>query len=171
LWDNIALTDAEEHVLMALRIIAPEVERVNLIGTTESNRISDRTAIVKTASSSEPVPLRSLGDGMNRLFGIALALVNSKGGMLLIDEIENGLHYSVQADVWELIFQTARQLDIQVFVTTHSWDCISAFQKAAQENPEDGVLIRLETKNGIIKPTLFDEKKLAIATREQIEIR
>ena len=109
---------------------------------------------------------------MQRLFGIALALVNARNGILLIDEIENGIHYSVQPDMWHLIFRVAHQLNIQVFATTHSWDCIEAFQKAAQEDTQnEGLLIRLESKKSKIVVTLFDERQLGIATREQIEVR
>ncbi len=165
LWDNIALTDLEKDVLAALRIVAPGVENLSIV-----KRGSN--AIVKIASIDEPLPLRSLGDGMQRTFGIALALVNARNGLLLIDEFENGLHYLVQADLWRLIFQVARRLNVQVFATTHSWDCIEGFQKAAQEDSqEDGMLMKLESKKGEIVVTLFDERRLGIATREQIEVR
>jgi len=171
LWDNVSLTALESDVIQALRIIAPEAERVNLIGDTQYRRQRERIPIVKIQGLDEPLPLRSLGEGMNRLFGIALALVNAKGGILLIDEVESGLHYSVQPDVWKLIFETAARLNVQVFATTHSWDCIEAFQKAAAESDEEGMLIRLAEKKGEIIPTLFDERRVGIATREDIEIR
>ena len=165
LWDNIALTDLEKDVLAALRIVAPGVENLSIV-----KRGSN--AIVKIANIDEPLPLRSLGDGMQRTFGIALALVNARNGLLLVDEFENGLYYSVQPDLWRLIFQVARRLNVQVFATTHSWDCIEGFQKAAQEDSqEDGMLMRLESKKGEIVATLFDERELGIATREQIEVR
>jgi len=109
---------------------------------------------------------------MQRMLGIALALVNARNGLLLVDEIENGLHYSAQLDVWRLIFRLASLLNVQVFATTHGWDCIEAFQKAAQEDTQnEGVLIRLESKKDKIVATLFDERRLGIATREQIEVR
>ncbi len=168
LWDNIALTDLEESVLESLKIIAPDIERVNIV----SGFRRERVPIVRIKNFDEPVPLRSLGEGMNRLFGIALALVNAKDGILLLDEVESGLHYSVQPDVWRLIFETARRLNVQVFATTHSWDCIEAFQSAVQDSDEeDGFLIRLENKNDQIISTLFDKRRLGIATRENIEVR
>ena len=109
---------------------------------------------------------------MQRMLGIILALVNAKDGMLLIDEIENGIHYSIQQELWQLIFQLAHRLNVQVFATTHSWDCIEGFQKAAQEDvQEEGMVIRLSLKGEEVIATLFDERKLAIATREQIEVR
>jgi ABC-type cobalamin/Fe3+-siderophores transport system ATPase subunit len=171
-WDAIALTDLEYDVVRALRIIAPEVERVNMIGSQQSGEPIERIPVVKVVDIDDPLPLRSLGEGMNRLFGIALALVNAKDGILLVDEIESGLHYSAQLDVWRLIFETAHRLNVQVFATTHSSDCIKAFQQAADENKEeDGILIRLENRKGKIVATEFDERRLGIATREEIEVR
>jgi len=105
------------------------------------------------------------------LFGIALSLVSAQDGLLLIDEFENGLHHTVQRDVWRVIFKLARQLDIQVMATSHSWDAIEAFQEAASESPEEGVLIRLLHKDAQILPTIFREDELAIVTRERIEVR
>ena len=128
--------------------------------------------IVRLEGSSEPITLRSMGDGMVRLFHLALALVNSKGGMLLVDEIENGIHYSVHEDLWKLVFKTAKDLDIQVFATTHSWDCIEAFQRAACEDvSSEGYLIRLGWKRDKVVATVYDENDLAVVTRDQIEVR
>ncbi len=171
-WDTVTLTDLEEDVLTSLRIIAPEVERVGLVGEPEPKTRRERIPVVRIAEFDDPIPLRSIGEGMTRLFGIALALVNAKDGMLLIDEVDSGLHYSVQPDLWRLIFQVARRLNVQVFATTHSWDCIEGFQKAAVEDEqEEGLLIRLDEIEGEIVPTLFDERRLGVATRRQIEVR
>jgi hypothetical protein len=151
-WDNVTLSPQENDVLKTLKIIEPDIERVNLIGTQKSARYRERIPIIKISTFDDPIPLKSLGEGMNRIFGIALALVNSKGGMLLVDEVESGLHYSVHLEMWRFIFQAAKRLDVQVFATTHSWDCISAFQQASQENEEDGLLIRLENKKEKLFP-------------------
>lgn len=170
LWDSISLTSLEQEVLNSLRIIAPGVQGLSIVGDPGSAR--GRIPIVKIKDIDEPLPLRSLGDGMQRMLGIALALVNAKDGMLLIDEIENGIHYSVQLELWQLIFELARRLNVQVFATTHSWDCIKAFQVAAQEDKqEEGLLIRLSLRKDEVVATLFDERQLGIATREQIEVR
>lgn len=169
MWDNIALTSQEKDVLEALRLIAPGVEGISFVRVP---LFTEREPIVRVMGIDEPIPLSNLGDGMQRMLGIALALVNAKNGFLLIDEIENGLHYLVQPDLWKLIFQTARRLNIQVFATTHSWDCIEGFQHASQiVDNEEGLLIRLESKEEGIKATLFDKRRLNIATREQIEVR
>lgn len=167
LWDKIALSDKEKDVVEGLRIIDPQISAVSIVGSTRRKL----TAIVRTDNIERPIPLRSFGDGLNRLFGIILSLVNARGGLLLVDEIENGLHHTVQLDVWRTIFRLAQTLDIQVFATSHSWDAVEAFQKAAAEAPEEGVLIRLARMGEDIIPTVLSENELAIATRDQIEVR
>ncbi len=168
LWDNIALSSLEVEVVKSLQIIDSQIMAVTMVGG-ESNR--RRTAIVRSSAFPRPVPLRSFGDGLNRLFGIILSLVNAQNGLLLIDEFENGMHYSVQKDTWTVIFAMAKKLNIQVFATTHSWDAISAFQIAAAATPEDGVLVRLTRKGSDLIPTVFQEDELAIVTRDEIEVR
>jgi hypothetical protein len=169
LWDKIALSDREKDVIEALRIIDPEISAVSMVGG-ESHRQA-RRAIVRAAGIPRPVPLRSFGDGLNRLFGIVLSLVNAKDGLLLIDEFENGMHHTVQLDAWRAIFHLAKRLDVQVLATSHSWDAVEAFQRAASEDPEEGVLIKLSRVGEEIIPTLFREDELAIATRDHIEVR
>ena len=169
LWDRIALSEGEKAVVEALRIIDPRISAVSMVGGDSSRQ--QRRAIVRAEGIPRPVPLRTFGDGLNRLFGIALSLVNAKDGLLLIDEFENGMHHTVQVDVWRAIFRLARELDIQVVATSHSWDSIEAFQKAASEVPGEGVLIRLTRKGQDIIPTVLSEDELAIVIRDRIEVR
>ena len=169
LWDEIALTDNESDVVDALRIIDPRISAIRMIGGEGPSKT--RTAIVRAENIGRPVPLRSFGDGLNRLFSIILSLVNAQGGILLIDEFENGLHHTVQSDAWRVIFRLAQTLEVQVFATSHSWDAVEAFQKAAAETPEEGVLLRLTRWDDDIVPTVFAEDELAVATRHNIEVR
>jgi len=169
LWDNVTLKPGEEDVLKGMHIIEPGVEKLNLVGQA---RRTVRIPIVKMRDVSEPIPLRSLGEGMTRLFGIVLALVNAQDGLLLIDEVDSGLHYTVYPALWRLVFKIAAHLNVQVFATTHSWDCIEGFQQAAQDaENEEGMLIRLERRQEHIVPILFDTSRLSIATRQEIEVR
>jgi len=168
MWDLITLTDLERDVTEALRIIGPNIERISFIGESERKRVP----MAKLSSEARPVALRSLGDGVNRLLGIALSLASARGGVFLVDEVENGIHFSAQQQLWELIFRLARRLDTQVFATTHSWDCIEAFQHAAAaDSNEEAALVRLDVHDDAVSPTSFSERELAIVTREQIEVR
>ena len=108
---------------------------------------------------------------MNRLFGMILALVNVSEGILLIDEFENGLHYSVQLETWRMIFRLATEMNIQVFATTHSSDAIRSFQEAALESPDQGVFLRLTNWEGGQILLLWGEDELEKAVRYGIEAR
>ena len=172
LWDKVALgeREAEDDVLNALRIVAPGIERLYFIGDARDGK--NRIPAVRLIDVDEPLPLRSLGDGIQRVLGITLALVNAKDGFLLIDEIESGIHYSALFEVWQMIFRIAHRLNIQVFTTTHSWDCIEAFQEAALgDQHEEALLIRLNGRKDGIDVTLIDEKILGAAVRTETEIR
>ena len=169
LFDNITLTEKEKHVIDALKIIEPSTERIAFVGETPR----ERTAVIKLSNNQRVLPLQSMGDGINRILTIILALVNADNGFLLIDEFENGLHHTVQKQLWNIIFNLAQKLNVQVFVTTHSEDCISGFESILNSpgNSLDGKLIRLDNKNGTIKQVEFSAHELKIANDQNIEIR
>lgn len=169
LWDAISITELEEEVIKSVQIILPSIQKIGFVGNPQGSL--NRIPKARLQGSLEPVSLRSYGEGTNRLLGIALALVNCKDGVLLIDEIENGLHYSVLPDVWKLIFRTAKDLNVQVFATTHSKDCIEAFAQAADESLEDGVLIRLERQGEKIVAKTIEEERLVDAVEYDVEVR
>ena len=118
-----------------------------------------------------PVPLRSLGDGAWRLFGVALALANSRGGFLLIDEAENGIHHSVQKNFWRMVMEAAEANDVQVLATTHSWDCVRGFSQAANELDTEGKLVRIERDGGKAKAIEYSEEGLSVIAEQGIEVR
>ena len=76
------------------------------------------------------LPIGSYGDGMRRLLAISLALVGTKDRCLLIDEIDIGLHWTVMEDMWRACGGRPRNVyDVQVFATTHSYDCIKGSRR------------------------------------------
>ena len=128
--------------------------------------------MVRLKGHDRPIPLRSLGDGALRLFGVALALANSRDGFLLIDEAENGIHYSVQRDYWRMVLQTAHENNVQVLATTHSSDCVRGFAAAAAELEDiEGVLVRLSRRDGHLRAVEYPEEELVIAAEQGIEVR
>ncbi len=173
-WDRIALTDGEILLVQALELILGNtVNRIAVIGD-DGPRVgkTGRRIIVRLPGDPTPVPLKSLGDGAIRLFGVALALANSRNGFLLIDEAENGIHYSVQRDFWRMILRTAHKDNVQVVATTHSWDCVKGFARAATEFEDaEGVLVRLERDDDGMRAIEYSEKELRIAAEQGIEVR
>src|SRR6218665_2590257 len=115
LWDKITLTEKETHVVEAMKIVDSSIEKIAFI----EGGAKDRKAVVKLSDMPHVLPLQSMGDGVNRILTIILALVNCGNGYLLIDEFENGLHHTVQEKLWEIVFRLSKELNVQVFATTH----------------------------------------------------
>ena len=174
MWNKVALTDDEERIAQSIGLTCGlEVSRVGMIGDDVRENGGDRLrGLVRLKSDKRPVPLRSLGEGAIRLFGVALALANSRDGFLLIDEAENGIHHSVQRNYWRMVLQTAHENNVQVFATTHSWDCVRGFAQAAVENENvEGVLVRLEKEEDGLRAIRYSEDDLKIAADQRIEVR
>lgn len=171
LWDNVALTDYETRTVQALNLLYSDtIQRVAVIGETQN--LSGRRAVVKIAGQDHPIPLKSLGDGAVRLFGVALTLANSRDGFLLIDEAENGIHHSIQSDFWKMVLKTAQENNVQVLATTHGWDCVVGFARAATDLDEvEGILVRLEQDDEKIRAIEYAEDALNIAAEQGIEVR
>ncbi len=172
-WDSVALTKYQGHAVQALRLIfGDDVDDVAMIGEASRSRLPGRRAIVKLKGHERPAPLRSLGEGALRIFGVALALANSRNGFLLIDEAENGIHYTLQSDFWRMVLRMAQENNVQVFATTHSWDCVRGFAQAATESEDvEGVLFRVERRGAELRAVMYSEKNLRIAAEQDIEVR
>lgn len=179
-WRNTTLIEGLEHyVIEGLQIIEPLIEAINVINFEERSGINRTVAsnlipipVVRMAGATKFIPLRSLGDGLNRMLILILAMVNAKDGFVLIDEIENGLHYSIYPDVWKLIFKLAETLNVQVFATTHSKECLNAFNKTNKDQAaQSGRLIRLGRKKGKIVATEYNQKDMQVILERDIEVR
>ena len=171
-WKNVALTDDAGRAVRALKLVFGDVVLdVTVIGDDRYSRYDSR-AIVRVEGQAHPIPLKSLGDGAVRMFGVALALANSRGGFLVIDEAENGIHHSVQRDFWTMVLRTAYDNDVQVFATTHGWNSVTGFAQAAIDVDEvDGALVRIERKGDKVRAVPYTEDELEVAARQGIEVR
>ncbi|RLC14774.1 MAG: hypothetical protein DRI57_13935 [Deltaproteobacteria bacterium] len=172
LWDRAVLTSYFDNVRKFLKIISENFEDIAFV---KVNNI-ERTGMVKLANLDGPIPLNGMGDGMLRILQLVLGIFPARNGFLLIDEFENGLHFSVQKQIWKLIFELASDLNIQVFATTHSWDCIEAFSIAANQSDEEAVLFRIgksvvPNDKGKTIATVFDKNSLHNLTQSDVELR
>lgn len=172
LWDLTSLTNLESEIIAALGLIDERVSGVAFVEDISKGRSNDnRIPLVKIEGIDEPLPLKSMGDGITRLFHIIVALVNARNGLLLIDEFENGLHWSVQPKVWDIVFQLSERLNVQVFATTHSRDCLEGFDNTWNKYPELGTFFRLDAKDNLIKATEYTSETLTDAIDMDVEVR
>ena len=172
-WESVAITPSVEPAIGALGLIsAKDVADVAVLGGRDPG--SRPITLVRMAGTEERVPLRSLGDGAVRAYGYGLALANARSGILLIDEVENGIHYTALNEFWNMILRTAQEYDVQVFATTHSWDCIKGFATASVENEDvDCAMFRLgETRiTKRLRAVEYSTENLVTAARHGVEVR
>ena len=173
LFDDIVLTEQEQHVTEALRIIDRSIERIASVGVERRPYVREGPGGVVLKLDGVPyrVPIGSAGDGMWRMLGLALALSNAKGGVLLVDEIDTGLHYSVMENMWRMVSERAVALDVQVFATTHSRDCYESL--AAVVRPDSGSLDatiqRIDARRK--RAVRFSNDEVVAAAERGIEVR
>jgi hypothetical protein len=174
--DSIQLTDEESRVLEALQIIEPRITNFRPTVTRASRglggSVGHHGVILKLKDIDTVLPIGTLGDGSWRLLGLALALTAAKGGVLLVDEIDTGLHFEVMAKMWRLVFETAVRLDVQVFATSHSRDCYESLATIADPNASEDRRItiqRIEPEKG--RAVLFTAQDIINAARRGIEVR
>jgi AAA15 family ATPase/GTPase len=94
-----------------------------------------RNRVLIDVGLNKLIPLEVLGDGVRKLLAIIIAIYKCKDGILLIDEIDNGLHYSSMSVLWDTILYTAKEFNVQIFATTHNIDSLKAL-KSVLETPE-----------------------------------
>ena len=175
LFDKVVLTPEETLLTEALRTIEPSLERIASVSSEKlisESGLSRKGFVVRLSNLEQRIPIGSLGDGMWRMLGLTLAIANAKDGILLVDEIDTGLHFSTMSDMWRLIWDAAKRLNVQVFATTHNSDCWQSLAAIANsEHPSsDGITIQRIEKD---KPqsVLFTERQVAIAVERGIEVR
>ena len=118
------------------------------------------------------IPIAQMGDGMVRLISILINISTNANGYLFIDEIENGIHYSVLPKIWAGILKAAKEYNCQVFATTHSYECMEAVTINLDENLQDCFrYIRLDREDEKILSYVFDFEETKIAIDNKWEIR
>lgn len=121
---------------------------------------------------STPIPLPMMGEGFNRIFAIVLRIANFPNGVVLIDEIENGLHVSALEKLWSAVHDMAVKTDVQIIATTHSLECVRAALLTASSFNQDGICVqRTQKVNGTVEAVALKQDALAYAFENNLEIR
>ncbi|MFA0734027.1 MAG: hypothetical protein OGMRLDGQ_000527 [Candidatus Fervidibacter sp.] len=157
----------KELLLEALRVIEPRLKDVTEI-------YGDQPLLYGALEGMErPFPLQLMGEGMVRLTDLILNIAGAPNGVVLVDEIETGFHYSVLPKVWQAIARVAREMNTQVFATTHSRECLIAAHQAFSESEiYDFRLFRLEFDlEGEIRVVAFDQEDLEAVVEQDWEVR
>ena len=124
---------------------------------------------VRTADGLLPVQFS--GDGINKLLQIVLSIMDARDGIVLIDEVDTGFHYSMYPALWEIISRISKDCNCQVVATTHSYENILAAVEGIKDCAEDFAYYRLGYDDRELKSYRYNYDLLKSAFRSNMEIR
>lgn len=176
LFEDIVLTQEEDLVTGALGLIEPKIERIASTGSDKvrpGTRYPSRGGLfVRLKGAKDRIPIGSMGDGIWRMLGLALNVVHASNGILLIDEIDTGLHHTVMQDMWKFLYSAAKRYDVQVFATTHSRDCYQSLAVICDDpDSEDGDVTMQRVERGRDDAVAYSERAIIAAAKHDIEAR
>lgn len=171
-WDNLTCNNLvksnQNMILKTLQKIDCELESLEILPP-------DDFSYRKKTNSEAIFSLCSLGSGQARLLDILVAIVNTRGGgVVFIDEIENGFYHSSLKILWEAVYEAAREFNVQIFATTHSLECIKLFSLCHAElfpNEDNIRLYRIEREGDKFKAVQYDYKVLEASLESNWEMR
>ncbi len=120
--------------------------------------------------SGKLMPLQYAGDGIVKILSICLSIMRRKGGIVLIDELENGLHYSMYGKLWKMIDHISKRSSCQVIATTHSYELISSVRNSIN-NTDDFCYNRIGKNKDRIVSYRYDYSMLDAALEAEMEVR
>jgi AAA15 family ATPase/GTPase len=174
MFDEISLTPKEKIVIDALKILEPNLERI-AINPKSSDSEKGGFKILQS-NYDQPIPIGSMGDGIWQIINIVLVMLTSPNSIILLDEIDSGLHFTTLLKMWKLVWKIANELNIQVFATTHNSDCWRSLAQLIdqeiinQNNEETQVTIhRIDPHKQ--RSTIFNQDEILIALEREIEVR
>lgn len=152
LFSDLIKLGKDHLVVNSLRRIDDRLKKIVVLTTPTPTLYAD-------TGLEQFVPVGLLGDGVSRLLSMALAVFRARNGILLIDEIENGIHHSKLSEIWRNLSTLAKHFNVQVFATTHSAECIRAAHTAlAADSSEDLSIHRIDQhEKGQLATTYHDE--------------
>lgn len=166
-YGNIVNLNMESYIDECLKLFDKNIVRLKQLAL-ESEKIILKLQI---KNIEVPILLSSLDGGINRYLAILCAIWASKDGYIFIDEIENGIHYTNYSKLWEIIFLNSKEANCQVFATTHSKECINAFNK--QNSSNEGLYLEFyrNKKTDLINIKGRDNKQLEYSLNNNGEFR
>ena len=162
-FGSLEMTKQEMPVISALKLFEPNLRSIR------NSSATGQAMLWADIGLEEFLPLAMLGDGMGWVAQMMVSLISVRDGLLLIDEFENGIHYSLLPDVWKAIHGAAVSANVQVITTTHSYECISAMHKSL--STDDFRVHRLESTDKRNRCVTYGPEAISGALEHQFEVR
>jgi len=158
----------EETMQRLLAKVDPRIKKVRI----DPGEEQEGNQIILDVGLSELIPLSQIGQGVFRLLTILAEVIGDQPELILVDEIENGLHHSAMQDVWTGLAEVAATLGVQIFATTHSHECLEAAHAAfaARSDYGLGVIQMFRTETGP-QGRVLDRPLIEAALKGEIDLR
>ncbi len=165
-FSNLAQQDRENEAVDFLKIIEPRLENLKIITEGTNSSVHGK---LKGESSTRLINF--MGEGMEKLLSLIVAIAHSPNRIIFLDEVENGLHYSILPKVWEALGKALRKYNCQLITTTHNYECLQAAYEGLSEMPDDFRYIRLNRKGEDVSAKLSNYDMIGTAIRTNLEVR
>ena len=165
-FDNLNKKGEAGDVLKYLRQIFPLIEGLD-IGLDATLA----ALYAKVKSVRELLPIGVVSAGVSKVLGILLAIANSNKGVVLVDEIDNGIHYKKLSTLWTTLFEFCEDRETQLFAATHSWEALKAISGVLGKNVDKFSYLRTERDEGKCVVYHFDGQTLKDTLDENIDPR
>lgn len=144
----------------------PSIEKIEMVSIENESRF-----MVSSSNLDYAIDLTKYGEGLQRVLEIALLMGYSKNGIMCIDELDSAIHKSLLIDFTEYIQLLAEKFNVQVFLSTHSKECIDAFVE--NNYPDDALTVfTLKQENNRIVCRYLEGNKLkSLVESINIDIR
>ena len=159
--------EQKKIVLDILRIIEPRIKDILLV----------EQKILVNIGLSQLLPIAALGSGVRKLLCIILAEFGCADGVLIIDEIENGLHVSVIKKIWDTMLAIAFQNNVQLFISTNSidvikglTDCLSGDDQVDNREKIAGFKL-IKKEDDVVESLRYDYESLTYSINQNMEMR
>ncbi|MEY2879830.1 MAG: hypothetical protein RLZZ15_2210 [Verrucomicrobiota bacterium] len=172
LVNSISVRNEKEELIEYLRLIEPrltKLEYLRLPGHGSAYVYAD----LGFGRGKQLIPATQLGQGFARLLSLFATVMVKGTQILLIDEFENGLQHDALVPIWKALDLLARNRGIQVFATTHSYECIQAAHEAASAAPDyDLGVVRLQwTREKEVEAVVLGRENIETALDSRLEVR
>jgi len=169
--NNVSVLNREPELAEYLRMIDPRITNLKYLKLS-GHKHPYVYVDVGFGKGKELIPATQLGQGTARMLGLFASLMTEGTQILLIDEFENGLQHDALVPIWSALGKFAREHDVQIFATTHSYECIAAAHEAFSENAEDFAVIKLRPDPACgIAAFVLDHAHVDVALKTELEIR
>ena len=167
-WDTVLKEGLEAEIISDMKLLEPDLDSIHFLTSAGPGR----GILLGLRNSGRRLPINTYGDGTKRLLALRLSFVGAENGVLLVDEIDAGLHWTVMDEMWKFVIEVAKRLNVQVFAATHSKDCIEGLGSLLRNRPDLKGEVSLQKVTRLLSEAVcLQADQIKVAVEQDIEVR